>query len=39
MFEFSSSKEMKSMLHRKRGGKREDSSTFVFNINCEGIEN
>ena len=38
MFEFSVSKDMKSMLHRKRGGSKEGSGTFMSNINCQGIE-
>ena len=32
MFEFSRSKDMKSMLHKKGGGNREGSGTFMSNI-------
>ena len=39
MFEFSVSKDMKSMLHRKGGGSREGSGTFLSNTICQGIEN
>ena len=39
MFEFSDSKDMKSMFHRKGGDNREDSNTFMSNTNCQGIEN
>ena len=38
-FEFSVSKAMKSMLHKKGGGSREDSGTFMSNSNHQGIEN
>ena len=37
--EFSVSKDMKSMLHRKGGGNREGSGTFMANTNHQGIEN
>jgi hypothetical protein len=30
---------MKSMLHKKGGGSREDSDTILSNANCQGIEN
>ena len=41
MFEFSVSKDMKSMLHRKGGNSdsREGSDTFMSKTNCQGIEN
>ena len=39
VFEFSVSKNMKSMLHNKEGGSRESSSTFMSNTNSQGIEN
>ena len=39
MFEFSVSKDMKSMFHRKRGDNREGSDTFMSNSDCRGIEN
>jgi hypothetical protein len=39
MFEFSASKDMKSMLQRKGGSSREGSGSFMFNTNCQGIEN
>ena len=39
MFEFSVSKDMKSMLHQKGGGNREGSGTFISNTSCQGIEN
>jgi len=46
MLEFSVRKDMKkiassvkSMLYRKGGGSREGSGTFMFNTNCQGIEN
>jgi hypothetical protein len=39
MFEFSVSKDIKSMLHVKGGSSREGSGTFMFNTNCQGIEN
>jgi hypothetical protein len=39
MFAFSSSKDMKSMLHKKGGGSRDDDNTFMSNNNCQGIEN
>ena len=39
MFEFSVSKDMKSMLHKKRGGSMEDSGTFISNDNFQGSEN
>ena len=38
-FEFGVYKDMKSTLHRKGGGCREGSGTFIYNINCQGIEN
>ena len=34
MFEFSFSEDMKSMLHRKGGGSRQGSDTFMSNTNC-----
>ena len=39
MFEFSVNKDMKSMLHKKGGGSREDSGTFMSNFNCPEIKN
>jgi hypothetical protein len=39
MYEFSVNKDMKSMLHKKRGGNREGSDTLMSNTNCEGTEN
>ena len=39
MFEFSVSKIMKSMLHKKGGGSMKGSSTFMSNTDCQGIEN
>ena len=39
VFEFSVSKDMKSMFHGKKGGNREGSGTFMSNINCQGFEN
>ena len=39
MFEYSVSKDMKFKLHKKEGGSREGSSTFMSNTNCQGIEN
>ena len=39
MFEFSVSKDMKSMRHRKRGGNREGSGTWMSNSNDQGTEN
>ena len=39
MFEYNVSKDMKSIFHRKRGGRREGSDTFISNTNCQGIEN
>jgi hypothetical protein len=39
MLEVSVSKDMISMLHKKGGGSREGSGTFMFNTNCRGIEN
>ena len=38
-FEFCVSKDMKSMFHKKGGGSREGSDTFMSNTNCQGIEN
>jgi hypothetical protein len=39
MFEFSISKDMISMIHKKGGGSREGSGTFMSNTSCQGIEN
>ena len=39
MFGFNVSKDVKSMLHMKRGGNREGSGRFMSNTNCQGIEN
>ena len=39
MFEFSVSKDMKSMFHMKGGGRREGSGSFMSNIDCQGIKN
>jgi hypothetical protein len=39
MFEFSVSKDMKSMPHRKGGGNREGSDKFMSNTNHQEIEN
>jgi hypothetical protein len=39
MFELSVNKDMKSMLHKKGGGNRKGSGTFMSNTNCQGIEN
>jgi hypothetical protein len=39
MFEFCVSKDMKSMLHKRGGGSREGSDTFMSNTNRQGIEN
>ena len=39
MFEFSLSKDMISMLHKKEGGSREGSGTVISNTNWQGIEN
>ena len=39
MFEFSVSKDMKSMLHRQGGGTRECSGIFMSETNCQEIEN
>ena len=30
---------IKSMFHKKGGGNREGSGTFVSDINCQGVEN
>ena len=38
MFEFSVSKDMKSILHMKGGGNWEESDTFLSNNNCQWIE-
>jgi len=38
MFEFTITKDMKSMLPRKGGASRESSDTFISNTNCQGIE-
>ena len=35
MFEFSVSKDMKSMVHKKGGDTRESSGTFMSNIDCQ----
>ena len=39
MFDFSVSKDMKSMLHMKGVDNKEGSNTFMSNNNCQGIEN
>ena len=39
MFDFSVSKDMKSMLLRKGGDNREGSNTFMSNTNCQRLEN
>jgi hypothetical protein len=39
MFEFSVSKDMKFMIHRKGGDNREGRGLFMSNTNCQGIEN
>ena len=40
MFEFGIDKDMKSMLHMRRGGNRKNSGgTFMSNTNCQGIKN
>ena len=39
MFEVNIGKDMKFMLHMKGGGNREGGNTFMFNTNCQGIEN
>ena len=39
MFEYSVSKDMKFMLHKKGDGSREGNNTFMSNTNCQGIEN
>ena len=38
MFEFSVSKDIKSMIHRMECGSREGNSTFMSNTNCQGIK-
>ena len=38
MFEFSVSKDIKSMLHMKRGSDRKNNGTFISNTNCQGIK-
>ena len=39
MFEYSVSKDMKFMLHRKGGSNRKGRNTFMSNTNCQGSEN
>ena len=39
LFEFSVSKDIKSIIHKKGGGNKERSGTFKSNTNCQGIEN
>ena len=38
MFEFSVSKDMKSMIHWMGAGSREGRGTFMSKTNCQGIE-
>ena len=39
MFGFSVGKDMKPILHKKGGGSREGSHTFMSNTNYQGIKN
>ena len=39
MLEFSVSRDMKSMVHKKGGGSREGSGTFMPYTNCQGFQN
>ena len=38
IFELSVGKDMKSTLHIKGGGSRENNGTCILNSNCQGIE-